>query len=65
MESVNEVLDRANRALDLLGRDRGLLHPVPGFATFVDNPLASDSVAAAKLGAIAAAARRLREQGAP
>ncbi len=65
VEGVDEVLARANRAVDLLGRDRVLFTPDCGFATFADNPLASDSVAAAKLRVIAEAARRLRDGGGP
>ena len=62
---MRDILARANRAVDLLGRDRVLFTPDCGFATFADNPLASDSVAAAKLRVIAEAARRLRDGGGP
>jgi 5-methyltetrahydropteroyltriglutamate--homocysteine methyltransferase len=63
VESLEEVLARARRAAELLGRDRVLFTPDCGFATFADNPLASDAVAAAKLRVIAEAARRIRDRG--
>ena len=65
VETLEEVLARAQRAAELLGRDRLLFTPDCGFATFADNPLASDAVAAAKLKVIAEAARRLRDRGGP
>jgi 5-methyltetrahydropteroyltriglutamate--homocysteine methyltransferase len=63
VETLDEVLHRARQAMALLGRDRLLFTPDCGFATFADNPLASEAVAAAKLRVIAEAARRLRDTG--
>lgn len=60
VEAADEVLRRAEKAVQLLGAERVLLNPDCGFATFADNPIASAAVAKAKLGAIAAAARTLR-----
>jgi 5-methyltetrahydropteroyltriglutamate--homocysteine methyltransferase len=60
IESVEEILDRANRAIDLFGANRVLLNPDCGFATFADNPIASAAVAEAKLTALAQAAHILR-----
>ncbi|MBL8857283.1 MAG: cobalamin-independent methionine synthase II family protein [Planctomycetes bacterium] len=62
IESVDEVLARARRAIGVFGRERVLLVPDCGFATFADNPVASAQVAEAKLSAIAQAARKLRER---
>lgn len=60
IESADEIEARARRAIDLFGRERVLLVPDCGFATFANNPLASADVAERKLAAIARAARRLR-----
>lgn len=62
VESVDEVLERAERAIALFGADRVLLNPDCGFATFADNPLASSRIAEGKLKAIVAAATRLRDK---
>ena len=59
VESVDEILARARKAVDLFGRDRVLFHPDCGFATFADNPVASAAVAEEKLGAIVQAVERL------
>jgi len=56
VETVDEIVARARRATELFGAERVLLTPDCGFATFADNPVASASVAEAKLRAIAAAA---------
>ena len=53
VERVDEIVARARRAIELFGADRVLLTPDCGFATFADNPVASASVAEAKLRAIA------------
>lgn len=58
VETVDEVAARIERAIALFGRDRLLLHPDCGFATFADNPIASAAVAEAKLAAIVEAAGR-------
>ena len=58
VEAVDEIAGRIERAIDLFGIDRLLLHPDCGFATFADNPICSAQIAEAKLGAIAKAAAR-------
>jgi 5-methyltetrahydropteroyltriglutamate--homocysteine methyltransferase len=60
IEPVAEIVERAQRAMDLVGPERVLLTPDCGFATFADNPVASARVAEAKLRAIADAAAALR-----
>ena len=52
VEAPEAVRERIARAVDLFGRDRVLLTPDCGFATFADNPVASSHVAEAKLRAI-------------
>jgi 5-methyltetrahydropteroyltriglutamate--homocysteine methyltransferase len=56
VEPVEEIAERARRAVKLFGADRVLLTPDCGFATFADNPVASAQVAEAKLKAIVQAA---------
>lgn len=58
-ESVDEVSGKIRRAIDLFGRERVLLHPDCGFATFADNPVSSAAMAERKLATIAAAVERL------
>jgi len=58
VESVDEVAARIERAIGLFGRDRLLLHPDCGFATFADNPICSAAIAEGKLAAISAALER-------
>lgn len=58
IETVDEVAGRVARAIDLFGRDRLLLHPDCGFATFADNPICAATVAEGKLTAIVQAAQR-------
>jgi 5-methyltetrahydropteroyltriglutamate--homocysteine methyltransferase len=60
VESVEEIVEKAEAAARLFGPDRVVLNPDCGFATFADSPLSSAAVAEAKLGAIANAARTLR-----
>ena len=60
VETEADVLARARRAVELFGRERVLLVPDCGFATFADNPVAAAAVAEGKLAAMAAAARVLR-----
>jgi 5-methyltetrahydropteroyltriglutamate--homocysteine methyltransferase len=60
VEAVEEIADRARRAVKVFGPDRVLLTPDCGFATFADNPVASASVAEAKLRAIVRAAEIVR-----
>lgn len=60
VETRDEVVERAERAVRVLGADRVLLVPDCGFATFADNPIASAAVAEGKLAAASAAAAVLR-----
>jgi len=62
VETRDEILARGRRAVSLFGRERVLLTPDCGFATFADNPVASAAVAQAKLAAIAGAAEVLRTE---
>ena len=62
IESVDEIVTRAETAIRVFGVERVLLNPDCGFATFADNPVASQSIAEQKLAAIAAAARTLRDK---
>jgi 5-methyltetrahydropteroyltriglutamate--homocysteine methyltransferase len=55
VEAVDEIASKARRAIALFGRERVLLTPDCGFATFADNPVASALIAEAKLRAIAQA----------
>ncbi len=63
VESVGEIVAKARRAIDIFGRDRILLNPDCGFATFADNPVTSSRVAEEKLRAIVQASRMLRAEG--
>ena len=58
VEPVEEISRRISAAVDLFGRERVLLTPDCGFATFADNPVASAAVAEAKLSAIVEARGR-------
>lgn len=60
VEEVDAIEARIRHAIGLFGRERVLLHPDCGFATFADNPICCTGAAQDKLAAIAAAARRLR-----
>jgi 5-methyltetrahydropteroyltriglutamate--homocysteine methyltransferase len=62
VESVDEIVAKADAAARLFGPDRVGLNPDCGFATFADSPLASAEIAEAKLAAIGAAAQRLRSR---
>jgi 5-methyltetrahydropteroyltriglutamate--homocysteine methyltransferase len=62
IESVPEILERARRAIELVGPERVILTPDCGFATFADNSVASSSVAEAKLRAIVESAAALRAE---
>jgi len=64
METAEEIASKARRAIHLFGRERVLLTPDCGFATFADNPVASARVAEDKLRQMAQARDRLREGGA-
>ena len=52
VEPVEDIRRRIVRAMDLFGRERVLLTPDCGFATFADNPVASSEIAEAKMRAI-------------
>ena len=60
IETAEEILAKAERAVQMFGAHRVLLHADCGFATFADNPVASATVAERKLKAIAEAASVLR-----
>lgn len=60
VESVEEILTRAKEALTYLGKDRLMLVPDCGFATFADNPVTSADSARAKLKNMVEAAEVLR-----
>ncbi|MFN8542995.1 MAG: 5-methyltetrahydropteroyltriglutamate--homocysteine methyltransferase [Candidatus Binatia bacterium] len=60
VEPVEEVVERARRAIDLFGAERVLLTPDCGFATFADNPVAAIPTAEGKLRTLVEASRRLR-----
>ena len=62
VESVEDILARAEQAIALFGPERVLLNPDCGFATFADNPIASAELAEAKLAAIVRAAQILRRR---
>jgi 5-methyltetrahydropteroyltriglutamate--homocysteine methyltransferase len=62
VETVEEIMAKAEKAIQLFGKDRVLLTPDCGFATFADNPITSAKVAEVKLRHIARARDRLRER---
>lgn len=59
-EGVGEIEARIRHAIELFGRERVLLHPDCGFATFADNPICCTGSAQDKLAAIASAVGRFR-----
>lgn len=61
IEPPNEILRRVQRALAFYPPEAIFLNPDCGFSTFANRPMASEKVAVAKLGALATAARELRE----
>lgn len=62
IESVDDIVAKGERAIQLFGAHRVHFCPDCGFATFADNPVSSERVAEQKLAAIATAAARLRER---
>ena len=62
VEDANALQQRILRAIDLFGHERVLLNPDCGFATFADNPVASATIAEAKLRAIVEARNSVTEQ---
>ncbi|EMD98654.1 5-methyltetrahydropteroyltriglutamate--homocysteine methyltransferase [Pseudomonas stutzeri] len=59
-DPLDAIEARIRHAVELFGRERVLLHPDCGFATFADNPICCTGSAQDKLTAIAEAARRVR-----
>ncbi len=62
IETLDAVLSKGEQAIQLFGKERVLFTPDCGFATFADNPLASEQIAEKKLKVIAAASRILRQR---
>jgi 5-methyltetrahydropteroyltriglutamate--homocysteine methyltransferase len=60
VENPDEVLVKAQTAAKLIGKERLLLTPDCGFATFADNPVATSLIARAKLNVLAQVAQRLK-----
>ncbi|MBK7875399.1 MAG: cobalamin-independent methionine synthase II family protein [Planctomycetes bacterium] len=59
VEDVASIVAHVRRAIDVLGKERVLLVPDCGFATFADNPVASAAIAESKLAALVQAAARI------
>jgi len=55
IETLEEIVVKARKAIKLFGRERVLLTPDCGFATFADNPVSSAKVAEEKLARISLA----------
>ena len=62
IETPEEIVARAERAIALFGPNRVLLNPDCGFATFADSPISPFEIARAKMAALAQAGRVLREK---
>lgn len=62
VETVEEVVQRVERAIALFGPERLMLNPDCGFATFADNPITAAKAAEGKLRAMVGAAALLREK---
>jgi len=62
VESVDEIVAKAETAIRVFGPERVLLNPDCGFATFADNPVSSAVVAERKLAAMSEAVRVLRKR---
>jgi 5-methyltetrahydropteroyltriglutamate--homocysteine methyltransferase len=62
-ELAEDIEGRIQRAIDLFGAERLLLHPDCGFATFADNPICGTASAEDKLAAIVRAAEGFRKGG--
>lgn len=62
IETLDAVLSKGEQAIQLFGKERVLFTPDCGFATFADNPLASEQIAEQKLKVIAAASKILRQR---
>ena len=61
-DTVEDIIGRAQRAIDLFGYDRVLLNTDCGFATFADNPIQSARAAERDLSLLAQARDQLRTQ---
>jgi 5-methyltetrahydropteroyltriglutamate--homocysteine methyltransferase len=62
IETCDEIMERAERAIQLFGVERVLLNPDCGFATFADNPLAIAEIAERKLANMVRAAAGLQQR---
>ena len=62
IETLDAVLSKGEQAIQLFGKERVLFTPDCGFATFADNPLASEQIAEQKLKVIASASRILQQR---
>ena len=62
MEPVEDIRRRIERAIDLFGKERVLLTPDCGFATFADNPVSSAEIAESKMRAIVEARDLIRDR---
>ena len=62
IEALEEIMRKGEQAIQIFGKERVLLNPDCGFATFADNPVSSERVAEAKLRVMAQAAATLRER---
>jgi 5-methyltetrahydropteroyltriglutamate--homocysteine methyltransferase len=60
VESPEEIVARVEEAMGHMPADKLFLNPDCGFATFSERPMNADSVARAKVAAMAQAARQLR-----
>ncbi len=62
VEPLDEIVSKAEQAVNLLGSERINLNPDCGFATFADNPVASAEVAEEKLRRLVTASHLLRDK---
>ncbi len=62
VESPEGIARRVRDLVQALGHERIHLTPDCGFGTFAERPMSTPALARAKLGALVAAARRLREE---
>lgn len=60
IETVEEIVTRGRKAIQIFGAERILLTPDCGFATFADNPVTSAAIAEQKLHRIVQASEILR-----
>jgi 5-methyltetrahydropteroyltriglutamate--homocysteine methyltransferase len=62
VESLDDVIRKAEHAINLFGAQRVLFNPDCGFATFADAPVSSSQIAEAKLRTLASASQILRQR---